>query len=160
MLSTRPDLVGIEIADELQKLRDDTPLTPFDEMKALIEEELDSPLDEIFSDFDENPIGSASIGQVYRAKLISNGEEVAVKVLKPNSREIIESDVKIMKFLAERMDKYISVTRTYNLPAMISEFERSIFKEINFFEEAMNLQNLSRNFRSVVYIKIPEVYFE
>ena len=83
-----------------------------------------------------------------------SNEEVAVKVLKPNSREIIESDVKIMKFLAERMNKYISVTRTYNLPAMVSEFERSIFKEINFLEESMNLQNLSRNFKNVYYIKI------
>ncbi len=160
MLSTRPDLVGIEIANELQKLRDDTPATPFDEMKAVIEEELGSPLEEIFSDFDETPLGSASIGQVYRAKLKSNGEEVAVKVQKPNSREIIESDVRIMKFLANRMDRYISVTRTYNLPAMISEFERSIFKEINFLEETMNLQNFSRNFRSVVYIKIPDVYLD
>lgn len=159
MLSTRPDLVGIEIAEELQQLRDNTPVTPFDEMKALIEEELDSPLDEIFSDFDEEPLGSASIGQVYRAKLIS-GEEVAVKVQKPNSREIIESDVRIMKFLAKRIDKYISATRTYNLPAMVGEFERSVFKELNFLEEAMNLQNLSRNFRNVVYIKIPDVYLD
>ena len=160
MLSTRPDLVGIEIANELQKLRDETPATPFDEMKALIEEELDSPLDELFENFDETPLGSASLGQVYKAELKDTGEEVAIKVLKPNSREIIESDVKIMKFLAKRMDKYISLTRTYNLPAMVSEFERSIFKEINFLEEAMNLQNLSKNFRSVSYIKIPNVYLD
>ena len=59
MLSTRPDLVGIEIAGELQKLRDETPATPFEEIKALIEEELDSPLDEIFEHFDEMPLGSA-----------------------------------------------------------------------------------------------------
>ena len=160
MLSTRPDLVGIEIANELQKLRDETPATPFDEMKALIEEELDSPLEEIFSDIIETPLGSASLGQVYKGKLKDTGEEVAIKVLKPNSREIIESDVKIMKFLASRMDKYISLTRTYNLPAMVSEFERSIFKEINFFEEAINLQNLAKNFRNVNYIKIPEVYLD
>lgn len=160
MLSTRPDLVGIEIAGELQKLRDETPATPFEEIKALIEEELDSPLDEIFEHFDEMPLGSASIGQVYRGELKNTGEEVAIKVLKPNSREIIESDVKIMKFLAGRIDKYISVTRTYNLPAIISEFERSIFKEINFLEEAMNLQKLGKNFRGVNYIKIPDVYLD
>ncbi len=160
MLSTRPDLVGIEIANELQKLRDETPITPFDEMKSLMEEELDSPLDEIFTNFDETPLGSASIGQVYKAELKDTGEEVAIKVLKPNTREIIESDVKIMKFLAKRMDKYISATRTYNLPAMVSEFERSIFKEINFLEETMNLQNLSKNFRSVSYVKIPDVYLD
>ena len=158
MLSTRPDLVGIEIANELQKLRDETPATPFDEMKALIEEELDAPLDEMFDYFDEMPLGSASLGQVYRAELKDTGEEVAIKVLKPNSRETIESDVKIMKFLARRMDKYISATRTYNLPAIISEFERTIFKELDFLEETMNLQKLSKNFKNVNYIKIPEVY--
>ncbi|AMD16943.1 ABC transporter [Methanobrevibacter sp. YE315] len=160
MLSTRPDLVGIEIANELQKLRDNTPVTPFNEMKELIEEELGTPLDEIFTNIDETPLGSASIGQVYKAELKSTGQEVAIKVQKPNSREIIESDVKIMKFLAERIDKYISATRTYNLPAIISEFERSIFKELNYLEEMMNLQNLSYNFRSISYIKIPDVYLD
>lgn len=158
MLSTRPDLVGIEIAEELQKLRDDTPATPFDEMKSLIEEELDGPLDEIFSSIDETPIGSASIGQVYKATLKIEDIEVAVKVQKPNIQEIIESDIKIMKFIATKIDKYISSTQVYNLPAMVSEFERSIFKELNYMEELMNLQNLSANFQGVDYIKIPKAY--
>lgn len=158
MLSTRPDLVGIEIAEELQKLRDNTPVTPFNEIKEVIESELQKPIDEIYSEIDENPIGSASIGQVYKAKLKNTGEEVAIKVQKPNSKEIIESDVKIMKFLATRMDQYIYMTRTYNLPAMVSEFERSIFKEINYLEEVMNMQNLSNNFKHVRYIKIPHAH--
>lgn len=158
MLSTRPDLVGIEIAEELQNLRDKTPVTPFEEMKAVIESELGKPIEKIYSKIDEEPIGSASIGQVYKATLRSDGSEVAVKVQKPDTRRIIESDVQIMKFLATRADKYISATRTYNLPAMINEFERSIFKEINYLEEVMNMQNLSRNFKSERYIKIPEVY--
>ena len=160
MLSTRPDLVGIEIAEELQQLRDNTPVTPFDEMKPLIEEELDGPLDEIFSDIDETPIGSASIGQVYKATLKIEDVEVAVKVQKPNIREIIESDIKIMKFLAKRVDRYISSTRVYNLPAMVEEFERSIFKELNFIEEMMNLQRISANFRNVDYIKIPDAHID
>ena len=158
MLSTRPDLIGIEIAEELQKLRDNTPVTPFDEMKEVIESELGAPLDEIYSEINETPIGSASIGQVYKAKLKSNGEEVAVKVQKPNSREIIESDVTIMKFLAKRIDKYLAKTRTYNFPAMINEFERSVFKELNYKEEVRNMQNLSENFKNVSYIKIPYAY--
>lgn len=158
MLSTRPDLIGIEIAEELQKLRDNTPVTPFDEMKEVIESELGAPIDEIYSQINETPIGSASIGQVYKAKLKSNGEEVAVKVQKPNSREIIESDVTIMKFLAKRIDKYLAKTRTYNFPAMINEFERSIFKELDYKEEVRNMQNLSENFKNVGYIKIPHAY--
>ena len=160
MLSTRPDLVGTDIAEELQKLRDNTPVTPFDEMKEVIETELLAPIDEIFSEIIEEPVGSASIGQVYKAKLKENGDEVAVKVQKPNTREIIESDVKIMKFLAKRIDKYISKTRSFNLPVMVSEFERTIFKEINFQDELMNIQNLSNNFRNEKYVKIPNVYPE
>lgn len=158
MLSTRPDLVGIEIAEELQKLRDKTPVTPFEEIKKVIESELNSSIRDIYTDFNKEPLGSASIGQVYKARLKSSGEEVAIKVQKPNSYEIIKSDVQIMKFLATRIDKYLSKTRTYNLPAMVTEFERSIFKEINYMEEVMNMQNLANNFKGVRYIKIPKAY--
>ena len=160
MLSTRPDLVGMEIAEELQQLRDNTPVTPFEEIKPLIEEELDCTIDEVFSSIDETPIGSASIGQVYKATLKAENLEVAVKVQKPNIREIIESDIRIMKFLATRVDRFISATRVYNLPAMINEFERSILKELNFLEELINLQRLSLNFRGVSYIKIPDAYVD
>ena len=160
MLSTRPDLVGIQIAEELQLLRDNTPTTPFNQMKEIIEAELQKPLDEVFTDFDETPIGSASIGQVYKAKLKSNGVEVAVKVQKPKSKETIQSDVNIMRFLATQIDKYISRTKTFNLPVMVAEFERTIFKELNYMEEVMNMQNLSKNFRNVSYIKIPVPYMD
>ena len=158
MLSTRPDLVGVEIAEELQKLRDDTPVTPFDEIKEVIETELGDSMNKIYVDIDETPIGSASIGQVYKARLRETGEKVAIKVQKPNSRELIESDIKIMKFLAKRIDQFLTMTKPLNLPVVISEFERSIFKEINFLEETMNLQNLANNFKKVSYIKIPEVH--
>ena len=158
MLSTRPDLVGIEIAEELQKLRDDTPVTPFDEIKNVIESELEAPIDEIYSEIDETPLGSASIGQVYKARLKSTNEEVAIKVQKPDSYKIIQSDIDIMKFLATKIDQYLTITRIYNLPALVSEFERSIFKELNYMEEVMNMKNLANNFRRVNYIKIPKPY--
>ena len=160
MLSTRPDLVGVETAEELESLRDKTPVTPFNEIKEVIESELERPIDEIFSKIDENPIGSASIGQVYKATLKENGEEVALKVQKPKSYEIVKSDVEIMKFLASRIDKYIYQTKTFNLPVVVKEFERSIFKELNYLEEVMNMQNLSKNFKTVSYIKIPKTYPE
>ena len=158
MLSTRPDLVGIEIATELQKLRDDTPVTPFDEMQEVIEAELGKPIDDVYFEIDEIPLGSASIGQVYKARLIENGADVAIKVQKPNSLEIIETDIRMMKFLAKRMDRYISRTRPFNLPVMVNEFERSIFKEINYLEEVANMQNLASNFKGVRYIKVPKPY--
>ena len=160
MLSTRPDLVGIEISEELEKLRDDTPVTEFSKMKEVIEEELGHPLDEIYTDIDVTPIGSASIGQVYTAKLKETGEKVAIKVQKPNSEEIIKSDLKIMKFLAARADRFISKSKIYNLPAIVSEFEKSILKEINYLEEVRNMEILGNNFKNVSYVHIPKAYQE
>ena len=98
MLSTRPDLIGVEIANELESLSDNTPTTPFNEIKEVIEEELGKPVNEIYKEIDEEPLGSASIGQVHKGILLENSKEVAIKVQKPHVRETIESDLKIMKF--------------------------------------------------------------
>ena len=158
ILATRPDLVGQDIADELAKLRDNTPVTPIEEIKKVIEEELKQPLDEVYSEFNDEPLGSASIGQVYKAKLKENGEEVAVKVQKPGSYDTVAEDVKIMKKVARIADKYITSTRTYNLPAIIAEFERSIFKELDYMEEVMNIQKITKNFENEDYVRYPKVY--
>lgn len=158
LLCTRPDLIGTEEAEDLKKLRDNTPTTPFDQMKQVIEEQLSQPLEEVYSQFNETPLGSASIGQVYKATLKETGEQVAVKVQKPGIRDIIIADVTIMKNLAMKADKYITKTRTYNLPAMVREFERSIFKELDYMEEVMNMQKVTHNFENEDYVKIPKVY--
>ena len=158
ILCTRPDLVGIEMAEDLKKLRDNTPTTPFDQMKEVIEGTLGRPLDEMYSEFDEKPLGSASIGQVYKATLKETGENVAVKVQKPGIYDVIVADVKIMEDIAIKSDKYITKTRTFNLPAMVKEFKRSIFKELDYMEEVMNMQKVTHNFEHEDYIKIPKVY--
>ena len=158
LLATRPDMVGNEIADDLKLLRDNTPVTPFDEIREVIEGELGQPLEEVYSDFNEEPLGSASIGQVYKATLKENGMDVAVKVQKPGIREVIEPDVVVLNKLAGTIDKHISGSRVYNLPAMAKEFERSIFKELNYMEEVKNINKITNNFKDVEYIKIPEVY--
>ena len=158
LLCTRPDLVGNEIAEELTKLRDNTPVTPFEEIREVIETELGQPLDEVYSEFEEEPLGSASIGQVYKATLKETGENVAVKVQKPGSYDIVASDVRIMVYLAEKADRYITKTRTFNLPAIIKEFERSIFKELDYMEEVMNIQKITKNFEGHDYVKYPKVY--
>jgi ubiquinone biosynthesis protein len=160
LLATRPDMVGNEIADDLKLLRDNTPVTPFDEMRKVIEEELGKPLEEVYSEFNEEPLGSASIGQVYKATLKDTGMEVAVKVQKPGIYDLIVPDVKILNRLAGTVDKHIAKSRTYNLPAMAKEFERSIFKELNYMEEVKNIKKITNNFKEVDYIKIPEVYPE
>ena len=160
LLATRPDMVGNEIADDLKLLRDNTPATPFEEMRKVIEGELGKPLEEVYSEFNEEPLGSASIGQVYRATLKESGMEVAVKVQKPGIYDVIVPDVKILNNLAGTVDKHVSGSRTYNLPAMAKEFERSIFKELDYMEEVRNINKITNNFKDVEYIKIPEVYPE
>ncbi len=102
MLSTIPDLIGVEIAKELESLRDNTPITPFNEIKEVIEEELGKPIDKVYKEINEEPLGSASIGQVHKGILIENNQEVAIKVQKPYVQETIESDIKIMKFLSDK----------------------------------------------------------
>lgn len=160
LLATRPDMVGNEIADDLKLLRDNTPVTPFDEIRQVIEGEIGQPLEEVYSEFNEEPLGSASIGQVYKATLKENGMDVAVKVQKPGIREVIEPDVVVLNKVAATVDKHISGSRVYNLPAMAKEFERSIFKELNYMEEVKNINKITNNFKDVEYIKIPEVYPE
>ena len=160
LLATRPDMVGNEIADDLKLLRDNTPATPFDEMRKVIEGELGQPLEEVYSEFNEEPLGSASIGQVYKATLKETDMEVAVKVQKPGIYDLIVPDVKILNRLAGTVDKHVSKSRTYNLPAMAKEFERSIFKELDYMEEVRNIGKITKNFEEVDYIKIPDVYPE
>ena len=137
MLSTRPDLIGVEIAKELESLRDNTPTTPFNEIKEVIEKELGKPINEIYKEIDEKPLGSASIGQVHKGILLENNKEVAIKI-----------------------GKYINQTKVYNIPSILTEFERSIFKEIDYHEELINMKNLAHNFRAVHYIHIPAAYSE
>lgn len=158
LLASRPDMIGPEIAEDLKKLRDNTPVTPFDQMREVVETELGKPLEDIYSEFNETPLGSASIGQVYKATLKETGQEVAVKIQKPGIYDIIVADVKILVNLAGKADKYITKTRTYNLPAIMKEFERSIFKELNYMEEVMNIQKVTNNFKEDENIYIPQAF--
>lgn len=159
LMSTRPDLVGLKLAKELEKLRDDTPAVPFEEIKEVIEKELGKPIDEIYKTIDTKPIGSASIGQVYKAKLL-NGDDVALKVQKPHIHRLIESDLTIMEFLTDKINRYIHQTQIYNLPELVSEFKRSIMQEIDYEHEVRNMEILSYNFKNSSHIHIPTVYKE
>jgi ubiquinone biosynthesis protein len=156
-LSTRPDLVGRKIANEFTKLQDDNPPIEFDVIRKVVERELGSPLDKIFNSFDSEPLGSASIGQVHSAVLKSGGK-VAVKIQKPGVEKFIRSDISIMQFLAKRIDNYVPQFKIYNVPAIVEEFKRSILKEIDYENEAMNLKRFSYNFRNDETVHVPKLY--
>lgn len=156
-LSTRPDLVGERMALEFTKLQEDNPPLEFDVIKTTLEEELGSALETIFESFDPEPLGSASIGQVHRA-VLKSGEQVAVKIQKPGVEGIIKNDIAIMLFLARRINSYIPKLRIYNLPGIVEEFERSILKEIDYQNEAMNLKRFRQNFQMDHTVYVPQIY--
>ncbi len=157
IMSTRPDLVPLELIAELKKLQDTVP--PFPEEKAIgvIEEELGGSVDEIFKNFEATPIAAASIAQVHRATL-AGGEEVAVKVRRPGIERTIETDLDIMFHLATMVEKHIEEMRAYNLVKIVEEFDRSIHKELNFFLEASNIERFGNYFRKDKEIHVPECY--
>ncbi|NYB51971.1 MAG: AarF/ABC1/UbiB kinase family protein [Methanobacteriaceae archaeon] len=159
VLSTRPDLVGKDIADELTKLQDKLPPVSFESIRSVVEADLDLPLEEIFIDFDEEPIASASIAQVHRARL-PDGRDVAVKVKKQGITKLIEQDIAIMRYLANQADKRIGTLKYYNLPGIVDEFERVIFKELDFSQEARNIERFRSMFEDDPRISAPEVFRE
>lgn len=157
VLSTRPDLVGKEVADELAKLQDKVPPFPFESVKIVIEEELEGPIEEFYSEFEETPIASASIAQVHRARLI-DGTEVAVKVQRLNLEEQIKKDIVLMRYLARQADKRVKNLQYYNLPAIVDEFERVIELEMDFSQEARNIKKFRSNFEDDQQVYAPKVH--
>lgn len=159
LLSTRPDIVGENIANELANLQDDNPAITYEQVKAIIERELDGNIDELFEDFNQENLATASIGQVHEAKLIT-GEHVAVKIQKDGITDKIDLDLRIMKYIANRADKWNADLRKINLPGIMEEFDRSIHKEIDYNNEFMNMQRLEMNFVDNPSVHIPATYPE
>ncbi|MFY9638983.1 MAG: AarF/ABC1/UbiB kinase family protein [Methanobacterium sp.] len=157
ILSTRPDIVGVDIANELAKLQDKVPPYPFELIKKEIEQELNSPLYEIFPEFEEEPVASASIAQVHRAKL-KDGTLVAVKVQRPNIIDQIKKDITIMRYLGGLLERRISNFRYYNVSGVIDEFERAIIKELDFELEARNIEKFTSYFENNNKICTPKNY--
>lgn len=157
LLSTRPDIVGDKIADELANLQDDNPAITYEQVKAIVERELNGNIDELFEDFSKQHLATASIGQVHEAKLIT-GERVAVKIQKEGITDKIDLDLRIMKYVANRADKWNANLRKLNLPGIMEEFDRSIHKEIDYNNEFMNMQRIELNFEDNPDIHIPATY--
>jgi ubiquinone biosynthesis protein len=157
ILSTRPDIVGVDIANELAKLQDKVPPDPFELIKKEIEQELNSPLNEIFLEFNEKPVASASIAQVHQAKL-KDGTLVAVKIQRPNIIDQIKKDITIMRYLGGLLERRISNFRYYNVSGVIDEFERAIIKELDFELEARNIEKFKSYFKNNSKICTPKNY--
>lgn len=157
MMSTRPDLVGQQMADEFTKLQDDSAPIDFEIIKSIVESELGLPLKKVFQTFEEEQIATASIGQVHRAVLL-DGTNVAVKVQKPGIQDIVKKDITIMHHLADIIDKKISSLKYLHVPVMVDEFEKSINKEMDYQLEARNTQNFQNNFQGDSGIHVAQIY--
>jgi ubiquinone biosynthesis protein len=157
LLASRPDLITVRYAAEFKKLQDEVPSFPVREARRIIEEELRSPMDAVFGEFDESPVAAASIAQVHRAKL-TDGTPVVVKVQRPHISEDIESDIAIMSAVAKLLDRYLPESRMFNPVGIVNEFSRTVRKELNFIEEARHCARFAKNFAGSPTVRIPRPY--
>ncbi|MHC1598392.1 MAG: ABC1 kinase family protein, partial [Candidatus Methanofastidiosia archaeon] len=139
ILSTRPDIISKEYVEEFSKLQDSVAPISFDKIKEAIEKELNAPLDTIFTFVDEVPIASASIGQVHRGILL-DGNEVAIKVQKPNIERVINTDTEIMRNLAKRSKNLFGQRSPYDPEEIVEEFAKAIKKELDYNIETANAE--------------------
>ena len=158
ILSTRPDQVGMPLAQELQKLQTGVACDGPQVVRQTIESELGRPLDVLFEDFDTAPLASASIGQAHRARL-HGGDDVVVKVQHTGIRRRMEVDLDILAGLAQLAER-IPDFQPYRPQATVAEFRRVVRREFDFAREARNLQQFARNFARTPHVHIPRLYPE
>lgn len=156
IMSTRPDIVGRELADELQTLQTQVPADSIESVASVLEADLGQTVDQLFADFSDEPVASASIGQVHRARLQS-GEEVAVKVQHLGIGEIVHVDLDIISGLAQLAAK-IPELRPYRPQATVAEFQRALRRELDFTRERRHLEQFEAAFADNDQVRIPRIY--
>ena len=156
VLSTRRDLLPLEIADELAYLQDRVPPFPGQVAMAHVEQALGRPLDQIFAQFDAEPVASASIAQVHFARL-ADGRDVAVKVLRPGMLAAIERDLALLHRLARWVERLSADGRRLRPREVVAEFDTYLHDELDLVREAANASQLRRNMQGLDLVLIPEM---
>jgi ubiquinone biosynthesis protein len=159
LLSTRSFLLPPPFIEELSKLQDKVQPIPFDQVKDLVEKELNGSLETLFQSFDSEPIASASMALAYKATLPS-GEQVIVKVQRPKIIPLIETDMSILHDLVVLIERHIEESRQYNPVALVEELRRSMRREVDFMNEARHIEQFAANFKNVEPIHVPKVYWD
>ncbi len=157
LLSTRPDVVPPDIVAELRSLQDDVRPFPFAQARAVVEADLGLTLEQAFLRFEEAPIAAASIGQVHRATL-PNGEEVVVKVQRPDAPRQVESDLALLYQAARIIKERVRALDFIDASALVDEFSRSIRQELDYRLEARNAETFSANFAGSGLVHVPRVF--
>ncbi|WP_176159170.1 ABC1 kinase family protein [Prosthecobacter debontii] len=157
MLSTRPDLVGAQMAAELAELQANVPAEPVEIARAIILADLGQPVEELFGEFDEVPLAAASIAQVYAARL-HTGERVVVKVRRGGIEAKSTTDLEIVQAMAELLEKHSPSLRPYQPVAIVRQFRKALLREMDFTYEKRNIEEFTRNFEDEPEVRIPQVY--
>jgi len=157
ILSTRPDILPPDYIEAFSNLQDSVPPFSGEEAEFIVAQELRQPVDELFEAFEREPVASASIAQVHRARLL-NGRDVAVKVQRPDIEERIRSDIHILFRLAEALEGSLDNVGLYPPTAILLEFERAVSSELDFLAEAHNAEVFRRNLDGLEGVRVPEVY--
>lgn len=159
ILSTRPDLFPADIIKELSLLQDR--VKPFDNttFKKIVEQSLENSTEELFLEFSETPLASASIAQVHSAKL-KNGQDIVVKVVRPNIEKTIARDISLLHFIATIIEKFLPSSRRLKPIEIVEDYKNTILDELDLAKEAANASQLRRNFVHSDKLYIPEVYWD
>jgi len=157
-LSTRRDLIPVDIADELAKLQDRVPPFDSDIAIATIEEAFGARLADIFASFDAKPLAAASIAQVHAA-VLKTGQEVVVKILRPGMHEFIDLDLEVLDALAALANEYWREARRLRPVEVVREYRKTILDELDLMREAANAAQLKRNFAGSSLLYVPDVYW-
>jgi len=158
LLSTRPDVVGVRLVEELQRLQTDVPADPAEVVRATVEAELGQPIADLFAEFDDTSLASASIGQVHRARLMT-GDEVVVKVQRAGINKIVREDLDILSAMAQLAER-VPELAPYRPVATMAELQRALQRELDFCREERNLQQFSIQLADHATVRVPKPYSE
>jgi ubiquinone biosynthesis protein len=159
LLSTRPDILPLDVITELDKLQDHVPPVTKEEVMSQIHSELGYPVEELFAYFSPTPLAAASISQVHRGTL-HDGTEIVCKVRRPDIESVIETDLDIMLGLAYLIEKHLPGGEFYEPVSLVKEFRRTIQREMDFSREAHTIDRFNNNFSADERIRIPQVYWD
>lgn len=159
MLSTRRDLLPLDIADELAKLQDKVPPFSSDLVLTALRRAYTLPIENVFKEFDSVPIASASIAQVHLATL-NNGKEAAVKILRPGIKPVIEKDIALLQSIAILFEFFFKDAHRLKPREVVAEFEKTMHDELDLIREASNASQLRRNFAKSNLLIVPEIYWD
>jgi ubiquinone biosynthesis protein len=159
LLSTRRDLLPADIADELALLQDRVPPFPFDFVLATLQRAYGQPIEQVFKEFDRDPVASASVAQVHLA-VLHDGREAAVKVLRPGIQPVIEKDIALLNIAAGMVETLFAEGRRLKPKEVVAEFEKTIHDELDLIREASNASQLRRNFLGSPLLLVPEIFWD